>query len=197
MANEIAAERKRRRSKLKNNRYQDSDSGKHAPVTIVSGLPRSGTSMLMQMLQAGGMKLFTDSQRRADADNPKGYFEHRSSMLIESDASWIPLARGSAVKIICQHLPVLPEGESYKVIFMDRNMKEVIESQKAMLDRKGRKGGNLRGCAVGRARRCGTERPARRCDLAAVRDFAPHRGRPLRRRRSLTSSAQAAIGAPG
>ena len=144
VANEIAAERKRRRSKLKNNRYQDSDSGKHAPVTIVSGLPRSGTSMLMQMLQAGGMKLFTDSQRRADADNPKGYFEHRSSMLIESDASWIPLARGSAVKIICQHLPVLPEGESYKVIFMDRNMKEVIESQKAMLDRKGRKGGNLK-----------------------------------------------------
>ena len=143
VANEIAAERKRRRSKLKNHRYHDSDSGKHAPVTIVSGLPRSGTSMLMQMLQAGGMKVFTDLIRSSDADNPKGYFEHTSSRLIESDSSWIPLVRGSAVKIICEHLPVLPEGESYKVIFMDRNMKEVIGSQKAMLDRMGRKGGNL------------------------------------------------------
>lgn len=143
IANEIAENRRTRRTKLKNDTPQDPVQGEDAPITIVSGLPRSGTSMLMQMLQAGGLKAFTDSRRAADTDNPKGYFEHTSSKLIESDSSWMPLARGSAVKIICQHLPALPPGECYKVIFMDRNMEAVLESQTAMLNRMGRKGGNL------------------------------------------------------
>ncbi|MBT7865962.1 MAG: hypothetical protein HN763_06340 [Opitutales bacterium] len=144
IANEIAENRRTRRTKLKNDTPQDPAVAENIPVTIVSGLPRSGTSMLMQMLQAGGLKAFTDSRRAADTDNPKGYFEHTSSKLIESDSSWMPLARGSVVKIICQHLPALPRGERYKVIFMDRNMEAVIESQKSMLDRMGRKGGNLK-----------------------------------------------------
>jgi tetratricopeptide (TPR) repeat protein len=144
IAGEIAANRKTRRAKLKIDSLQCPPEVEDAPITIVSGLPRSGTSMLMQMLQAGGMKAFTDGRRAADPDNPKGYFEHTSSKLIESDSSWMPLARGSVVKIICQHLPALPRGEHYKVIFMDRNMEAVIESQNAMLDRMGRKGGNLK-----------------------------------------------------
>ncbi|MDA7641092.1 sulfotransferase domain-containing protein, partial [Opitutaceae bacterium] len=144
IAGEIAANRKTRRTKLKIDSLQCPPEVEDAPITIVSGLPRSGTSMLMQMLQAGGMKAFTDGRRAADPDNPKGYFEHTSSKLIESDSSWMPLARGSVVKIICQHLPALPRGEHYKVIFMDRNMEAVIESQNAMLDRMGRKGGNLK-----------------------------------------------------
>lgn len=144
IAGEIAANRKTRRAQLKNETLPNKTECEDAPITIVSGLPRSGTSMLMQMLQAGGLKAFTDGQRTADPDNPKGYFEHTSGKLIESDSSWMPLARGCAVKIICQHLPALPLGERYKVIFMDRDMEAVMKSQTAMLNRMGRKGGNLK-----------------------------------------------------
>ncbi|MCH2162164.1 MAG: tetratricopeptide repeat protein, partial [Phycisphaerales bacterium] len=112
-------------------------------ITIVSGLPRSGTSMMMQMLVDGGLQPFTDEQREADSDNPKGYYEHEKATQLQRDSSWVPEARGKAVKIVAQLLPALPTTEKYRVIFMDRDLREIVNSQKVMLDRLGRKGGTL------------------------------------------------------
>lgn len=114
-------------------------------VLIVSGLPRSGTSMMMQMLGAGGVDPFTDKVRQSDENNPKGYFEHEKVKRMREDKSWLREAKGKAVKIVAQLLPSLPkaEGFSYRIIFMDRNLDEVVDSQKAMLDRGTQKGANL------------------------------------------------------
>ncbi len=112
-------------------------------ITIVSGLPRSGTSMMMQMLQAGGLPAFTDAKRVADSDNPRGYLEHEKATQLARDGSWIADARGHAVKIVAQLLLYLPQGERYRVILMDRDIREVVGSQAAMLDRLGRSGGDL------------------------------------------------------
>ncbi|MDE0889378.1 MAG: alkaline phosphatase family protein [Phycisphaerales bacterium] len=113
------------------------------PIVVVSGLPRSGTSMMMQMLAKGGVPAFTDGNREADTDNPRGYFEHEKSTRLGSDSSWMPEARGQAVKIVAQLLPSLPRGERYRVVFMDRDLQEVVKSQRVMLDRLGREGGRL------------------------------------------------------
>ena len=112
-------------------------------VTIVSGLPRSGTSMMMQMLAAGGIEPYTDHARAADEDNSRGYFEHHNATRLHEDASWITGARGMAVKIVAHLLPYLPEGEEYRIIFMLRNLEEVVSSQSAMLDHLGRPGAAL------------------------------------------------------
>lgn len=111
-------------------------------VTVVTGLPRSGTSMLMQMLEAGGIPSWTDGERTPDDDNPRGYFEHERVKKLRTDASWIPEARGKAVKIITQLLPTLPRGQ-YRLIYVDRCLDEVIASQRVMLSRRGRQGGAL------------------------------------------------------
>jgi len=112
-------------------------------VTIVTGLPRSGTSMMMQMLAAAGIEPVTDGKRVADSDNPRGYFEHEQATHVHQDVSWIPAARGKAVKIVAQLVPFLPAGEEYRVVFMHRNLEEVVASQKAMLQRLGRTGGKI------------------------------------------------------
>lgn len=106
-------------------------------VTIVSGLPRSGTSLMMKMLEAGGMKLLTDRIREPDEDNPKGYYEFERVKQIEHDQSWLEDARGKAVKMISQLLQHLPSDYTYKVVFMGRNMEEILASQKQMLIRRG------------------------------------------------------------
>jgi len=106
-------------------------------IVIVSGLPRSGTSMTMKMLEAGGMELLTDGIRAADEDNPKGYYEFEQVKRIEHDKSWLPAARGKAVKMISALLHHLPPDYSYKVIFMQRAMPEVLASQRQMLIRRG------------------------------------------------------------
>ena len=112
-------------------------------VTIVSGLPRSGTSMMMQMLAAGGMEPYSDGKRMPDSDNPRGYFEHEQAARLHQDASWVPSARGKAVKIVAHLLPYLPDGEEYRVVFMLRNLEEVVASQSAMLERLERAGAAL------------------------------------------------------
>jgi hypothetical protein len=112
-------------------------------ITVVAGLPRSGTSMMMQMLAAAGVPPFADEKRPADEDNPRGYLEHEKAAALHRDASWIAEARGKAVKIVAQLLRFLPAGEQYRVIFMHRDLNEVIASQRAMLARLGRKGANL------------------------------------------------------
>lgn len=117
-------------------------------ITIVTGLPRSGTSMMMQMLVAGGMCPLMDSRREADASNPKGYFEYEKAARLRSDASWIGEAQGKVAKIVAQLLPELPtiiNGETahYRIIFMERDLDEVLASQQTMLELQKRKGADL------------------------------------------------------
>ncbi|MEJ2264185.1 MAG: sulfotransferase [Anaerolineales bacterium] len=108
-------------------------------VTIVSGLPRSGTSMMMKMLEAGGVPPLTDEIRTADKDNPKGYYEfERVKKMPDGDKAWMAEARGKSVKVISALLEHLPPEYSYKVIFMRRDMNEILASQKKMLIRQGK-----------------------------------------------------------
>ncbi|MEZ4828700.1 MAG: alkaline phosphatase family protein [Bacteroidia bacterium] len=107
-------------------------------ITIVSGLPRSGTSLMMQMLKAGGMEIFTDDRREADENNPQGYYEHEAVKRLARDKKWLPLASGKAVKVIAQLLQHLPASYHYKVIFMERDIREVSDSQQKMLERQGK-----------------------------------------------------------
>jgi hypothetical protein len=105
------------------------------PIVIVSGLPRSGTSMMMQMLQAGGIAVVTDSVRTPDDSNPKGYFELEAVKDLDKGIppGWLRGARGKAVKIVSSLVRWLPETNNYQVIFMQRNLDEVIASQNKML----------------------------------------------------------------
>ena len=109
------------------------------PIIVVSGLPRSGTSMTMKMLDAGGIALITDEARLADEDNPKGYFELENvkSLGEQDDKSWLTEARGKAVKVISHLLRELPDHYAYRIIFMNRHVQEVIRSQNKMLTRRG------------------------------------------------------------
>ncbi|MDR4503614.1 MAG: sulfotransferase domain-containing protein [Candidatus Scalindua sp.] len=102
-------------------------------ITIVSGLPRSGTSMMVKMLEAGGMDVLTDRIRKADEFNPNGYYEYEKVKEIAQDASWLKEAKGKGVKIITALLQHLPEKYTYKIILMHRNMNEILNSQKRML----------------------------------------------------------------
>jgi hypothetical protein len=108
-------------------------------VVLVSGLPRSGTSMAMKMLAAGGLETIVDNVRSADEDNPKGYFEdERVKELAEmEDRTWIRAARGKVIKVVSSLLQYLPQDNFYKVVFMRRNLQEVLASQAKMLARRG------------------------------------------------------------
>lgn len=106
-------------------------------ITIVSGLPRSGTSLMMQMLSAGGMALLTDHERKPDIDNPRGYCEWEPIKKLAEEPRRIDEAEGKAVKVITQLLMSLPPGRDYKVIFMERPLAEVLASQDEMLKRRG------------------------------------------------------------
>ncbi|MFQ5606065.1 MAG: sulfotransferase [bacterium] len=112
-------------------------------ITVVSGLPRSGTSMMMKMLEAGGLQILTDNQRTADEDNPKGYYEFEAVKDEASYNQWIDDARGKVVKIISQLLKNLPSNYTYKIIFMRRKMAEILASQKQMLIRRGEPADNV------------------------------------------------------
>lgn len=133
-------------------------------ATIVSGLPRSGTSLMMQMLAAGGIPALHDGHRPADADNPRGYFEFAPAKNLRADSSWLPHAKGRALKLVAQLLPFLPPSKAeipagtekevgheilenlvpqYRIIFMERSLEEVLASQDVMLARHGQKGAAL------------------------------------------------------
>ncbi|QDV35779.1 sulfotransferase family protein [Tautonia plasticadhaerens] len=112
-------------------------------VTIVSGLPRSGTSMMMRMLEAGGMPVVTDAVREADVDNPRGYYEFEPAKKTRDDPSWLDSAHGKAVKMVYQLLYDLPADRHYRVLFMRREMDEVLASQRKMLSRLGRDDGGI------------------------------------------------------
>lgn len=109
-----------------------------SPVIIVSGLPRSGTSMMMKILEAGGMPVLIDGLRTADTDNPEGYYEfERVKELDKGDTAWVADAQGKVVKVISALLEYLPAGYEYRVIFMHRKIEEVLHSQRKMLAHRG------------------------------------------------------------
>lgn len=106
-------------------------------IAIVSGLPRSGTSLLMQMLDAGGYPVLCDDERRADEDNPRGYFEYTPVRRLEQDHHWLADAEGKALKVVSPLLYHLPKEFDYRLIFIRRPLDEVLRSQAAMLSRRG------------------------------------------------------------
>ena len=107
-------------------------------ITVVSGLPRSGTSMMMSALEAGGLPIMVDGIREPDGNNPKGYYEYEPvKKLPKGSHDWLEDAKGRAVKIISALLDYLPEGLQYRIIFMERDIEEILASQKRMLSRSG------------------------------------------------------------
>jgi hypothetical protein len=117
---------------------------KQEPVIVVSGLPRSGTSMMMKMLEAGGIEVLQDHIRVPNEDNPKGYYEfERVKKLPEGDTAWLDQAVGKVVKIITQLVIHLPDSHSYRVLVMRRSIPEILASQAKMLERRGEAGGGV------------------------------------------------------
>ena len=121
----------------------DRDVGVGEAIIVVSGLPRSGTSMTMKMLAEGGLALLTDGVRAADESNPEGYYEFEKVKQLDKavDLSWLNQAQGKAVKIISFLLPNLPDTLDYRVLFMHRDLHEVIASQNRMLVKRGEPAG--------------------------------------------------------
>ena len=115
----------------------ESTKGYKNTVNIVSGLPRSGTSMMMKMLEAGGIEVLIDNIRKADEDNPKGYYEFERVKKVKEDQEWLDDARGKVVKMVSMLLLDLPDNYNYKVVFMRREMSEILRSQRIMLERHG------------------------------------------------------------
>lgn len=111
----------------KSNAYKDDQ------IVIVSGLPRSGTSLMMQMLHSGGLNILTDENRKADHSNPKGYFEFDPVMSIHKDNSWLEKAKDKSVKVVAPLLKFLDSKYRYKIIFMNRDLNEIIKSQQIMI----------------------------------------------------------------
>ena len=137
------------------------------PIVVVSGLPRSGTSMMMRMLEAGGLRILADGVREADVSNPRGYFELEAVKDLDKPGRplpWLPEARGRAVKIISFLLTWLPEDHDYQVIFMDRDLDEVLASQQQMLERRGE-------APAGAAREAAAMRATYESHLTQVRRF--------------------------
>lgn len=106
-------------------------------VTIVSGLPRSGTSMMMRMLEAGGISPVVDGERKANADNPMGYYEFEPVKALKEDSSWVADSTGHAVKVIYKLVYDLPNNVPYRIVFMQRDIEEVLSSQEKMMRRDG------------------------------------------------------------
>jgi hypothetical protein len=115
-------------------------------ITVVSGLPRSGTSLMMQMLHAGGLPALSDGAREPDVDNPRGYYELEAVKRTKQDPSWLNGAHGKVVKMVHLLLPDLPADRNYRILFMRRDIAEVLASQRKMLERQ-----NKRGAAIGDA----------------------------------------------
>ena len=118
-------------------RITPAQKGSSKTIIVVSGLPRSGTSMMMNMLAAGGVPIVSDSIRNADEDNPNGYFEFEPvKQLSEGQNEWLAEADRKVVKIVSALLEYLPAGHRYRIIFMERDIKEILSSQRKMLGRR-------------------------------------------------------------
>lgn len=108
------------------------------PVFVVSGLPRSGTSLVMQILAAGGVPVLADGVRAAERNDERGFLEYGPVRRLAGDQSWVPAARGQAVKVFLHLLPHLPAGIPLKILLLDRALEDVMASQAAMLRSMGR-----------------------------------------------------------
>lgn len=108
------------------------------PIVVVSGLPRSGTSLAMQMIAAGGVEPLTDGERTADIDNPRGYYELDAVKRLKQDSSCVHEASGKVVKVISHLLGDLPTGETYRIVFVERDLDEILASQAKMIARLGK-----------------------------------------------------------
>jgi len=108
-----------------------------ASIVVVTGVPRSGTSLLMQMLAAGGMPVLCDGARPPDPDNPRGYYELAAVRRTSADPAWVERAAGRAVKVVHALVPALPRDRPYRVILVRRDLREVVASQESMLRRRG------------------------------------------------------------
>ncbi len=117
-------------------------------ITVVSGVPRSGTSLMMQMLTAGGLPVLTDDSRQADTDNPRGYYEWEPIKQLPQRPELVAEAEGKGVKVISSLLMSLPPGYNYRIIFMLRPLAEVIASQAEMIRRRGTTGAQLAPAAL-------------------------------------------------
>jgi hypothetical protein len=116
----------------------DAVSGSRDFATIVSGVPRSGTSLAMHMLEVGGIPALTDGKRVPDEHNPHGYFEYEAVKRLVEDSSWLTsLARGKSLKVIYRLLQHLPSNVDYRVLFMERDLREAVASQRTMLEARG------------------------------------------------------------
>jgi len=113
-------------------------SEKKPPIIVVTGLPRSGTSLIMQMLRAGGMELLVNDHRSPDEHNPRGYFEYEPVKRIETDSSWLPLASGKVVKVVVPLIKAIAMQEiPATIILVRRDMNAVLRSQKRMAESRG------------------------------------------------------------
>ena len=120
-------------------------------MVVVSGLPRSGTSLMMQMLAAGGLPVVSDGRRVPDPDNPRGYWEDQRVLNLAGDNAWLDDCQGRALKVVATHLPQLPRHLQYKIIFMQRRLEEMVASQNRMLARQGLPPGQLAGPQLAQA----------------------------------------------
>jgi hypothetical protein len=136
------------RERLRASRYGE-------PIVVVSGLPRSGTSMMMKMLESGGLAIMTDGERKADIDNPNGYYEVERVKHLEkeTDKTWVREARGKVLKVISFLLKDLPDDNAYRVLFLRRDLDEVIASQDKMIARLGTQNASADGEAMKEAYR--------------------------------------------
>jgi hypothetical protein len=107
--------------------------------------------MMMQMLEAAGLEIATDGARKADPDNPRGYYELEAVKRLREDASFLPNAVGRVVKVVAPLLPSLPPEYDYRVVFMERDLDEVLASQRQMLERIGEQQGHADDAALARA----------------------------------------------
>jgi hypothetical protein len=107
-------------------------------LTVVSGIPRSGTSLMMSMLDAGGIPVLVDNVREADVDNPRGYYEYEPVKALKRDVAWVAQSSGKAVKMVYLLVYDLPRDMEYRILFMHRKMDEVLASQRVMLERLGK-----------------------------------------------------------
>jgi hypothetical protein len=139
----LTGERQRAAGHPGTTELQDMDEIDRMFVTIVSGLPRSGTSLLMQMIAAGGIPALTDHVRQADTDNPRGYWEFEPVKQTAKDQAWLADAPGKVVKMVFRLLYDLPADRQYRVVFTQRKLDEVLASQRAMLQRQGKQGASL------------------------------------------------------
>ena len=116
------------KDEIKNMKYKH----RKGQIVVVSGLPRSGTSLMMQMLDKGGCEVLVDGKREADVSNPKGYYEYEPVMSIHKSNLWLEEAKDKVVKIVAPLLKFLSPKYRYKIIFMTRDLNEVIKSQQVM-----------------------------------------------------------------